>query len=215
MSLGAGPTPARKVLPFCGKRALAECGQSSALACRCSIRPPGCGKRIINKRDETLVHTGGDDEPTSVRVPVVRRTTWPRTDIRGSAPCPSKACRLWRCGGKRVPGTNLVLFPWLNGYGLARGYFDVVALRRLDAAGGEENALALCRAHLSWRARDHPHVRIAARQPCGVGRRHRLYGASVRSVAAGEALPQLRSPCNNVERVPTHVQPQAKRDRGS
>jgi hypothetical protein len=44
------------------------------LSCRYSIRPPGCGKRIINKHDDPLVHTGGDDEPISVRVPVVRRT---------------------------------------------------------------------------------------------------------------------------------------------
>jgi CysZ protein len=34
----------------------------------------------------------------------------------------------------RVPGINLVLFPTLNGYLLRRGYFEVVALRRLDAA---------------------------------------------------------------------------------
>lgn len=34
----------------------------------------------------------------------------------------------------RVPGINLVLFVALNGYLLGRGYFEVVALRRLDAA---------------------------------------------------------------------------------
>jgi CysZ protein len=33
-----------------------------------------------------------------------------------------------------VPGINLVLFLALNGYLLGRGYFEVVALRRLDAA---------------------------------------------------------------------------------
>src|SRR5262249_6699222 len=32
-----------------------------------------------------------------------------------------------------VPGINLVLFLALNGYLLGRGYFEVVALRRLDA----------------------------------------------------------------------------------
>ena len=34
----------------------------------------------------------------------------------------------------RVFGINLVLFPALNGYVCTRGYFVVVALRRLDAA---------------------------------------------------------------------------------
>ena len=34
----------------------------------------------------------------------------------------------------RVLGINLVLFPALNGYVCRRGYFEVVALRRLDAA---------------------------------------------------------------------------------
>jgi CysZ protein len=33
-----------------------------------------------------------------------------------------------------VPGINLILFLALNGYLLGRGYFEVVALRRLDAA---------------------------------------------------------------------------------
>jgi CysZ protein len=33
-----------------------------------------------------------------------------------------------------IPGINLVLFLLLNGYSLGRGYFEVVALRRLDAA---------------------------------------------------------------------------------
>jgi CysZ protein len=33
-----------------------------------------------------------------------------------------------------VPGINIVLFLALNGYLLGRGYFEVVALRRLDAA---------------------------------------------------------------------------------
>jgi CysZ protein len=33
----------------------------------------------------------------------------------------------------RVFGINLVLFPALNGYVCRRGYFEVVALRRLDA----------------------------------------------------------------------------------
>jgi CysZ protein len=33
-----------------------------------------------------------------------------------------------------VPGINLVLFLVMNGYLLGRGYFEVVALRRLDAA---------------------------------------------------------------------------------
>ncbi len=33
-----------------------------------------------------------------------------------------------------VPGINLVLFLALNGYLFGRGYFEVVALRRLDAA---------------------------------------------------------------------------------
>ncbi len=35
------------------------------------------------------------------------------------------------CAGFRI---NLVLFPALNGYLRRRGYFEVVALRRLDAA---------------------------------------------------------------------------------
>ncbi len=35
------------------------------------------------------------------------------------------------CAGFRI---NLVLFPTLNGYLRRRGYFEVVALRRLDAA---------------------------------------------------------------------------------
>ena len=34
----------------------------------------------------------------------------------------------------RVFGINLVLFPMLNGYPRRRGHFEVVALRRLDAA---------------------------------------------------------------------------------
>ena len=38
-----------------------------------------------------------------------------------------------------VPGINLVLFFVLNGYLLGRGYFEVVALRRLDA--GEARAV--------------------------------------------------------------------------
>jgi CysZ protein len=38
-----------------------------------------------------------------------------------------------------VPGINLVLFLVLNGYLLGRGYFEVVALRRLDA--GEARAV--------------------------------------------------------------------------
>jgi uncharacterized protein involved in cysteine biosynthesis len=38
-----------------------------------------------------------------------------------------------------VPGINLVLFLLLNGYLLGRGYFEVVALRRLDA--GEARAV--------------------------------------------------------------------------
>jgi len=36
-----------------------------------------------------------------------------------------------------VPGINLVLFLALNGYLLGRGYFEVVALRRLDAAAAK------------------------------------------------------------------------------
>jgi CysZ protein len=38
-----------------------------------------------------------------------------------------------------IPGINLVLFFVLNGYLLGRGYFEVVALRRLDA--GETRAM--------------------------------------------------------------------------
>jgi CysZ protein len=38
-----------------------------------------------------------------------------------------------------VPGINLVLFLVLNGYLLGRGYFEVIALRRLDA--GEARAV--------------------------------------------------------------------------
>jgi CysZ protein len=38
-----------------------------------------------------------------------------------------------------IPGINLVLFFVLNGYLLGRGYFEVVALRRLDA--GEARAM--------------------------------------------------------------------------
>jgi CysZ protein len=33
-----------------------------------------------------------------------------------------------------VPGINCVLFPTLKGYLFGRGYFETVALRRLDAA---------------------------------------------------------------------------------
>jgi uncharacterized protein involved in cysteine biosynthesis len=36
-----------------------------------------------------------------------------------------------------VPGINLVLFLALNGYLFGRGYFEVVALRRLDAAAAK------------------------------------------------------------------------------
>lgn len=36
-----------------------------------------------------------------------------------------------------VPGINLVLFLALNGYVFGRGYFEVVALRRLDAAAAK------------------------------------------------------------------------------
>jgi CysZ protein len=37
-----------------------------------------------------------------------------------------------------VPGINFVLFLGLNGYLLGRGYFEVVALRRLDAAAARK-----------------------------------------------------------------------------
>jgi CysZ protein len=36
-----------------------------------------------------------------------------------------------------VPGINLVLFLTLNGYLFGRGYFEVVALRHLDAAAAK------------------------------------------------------------------------------
>jgi uncharacterized protein involved in cysteine biosynthesis len=36
-----------------------------------------------------------------------------------------------------IPGINLVLFLLLNGYLFGRGYFEVVALRRLDAASAK------------------------------------------------------------------------------
>jgi CysZ protein len=36
-----------------------------------------------------------------------------------------------------VPGINCVLFLMLNGYLFGRGYFETVALRRLDAAAAE------------------------------------------------------------------------------
>jgi uncharacterized protein involved in cysteine biosynthesis len=36
-----------------------------------------------------------------------------------------------------IPGINLVLFLALNGYLFGRGYFEVVALRRLDAAAAK------------------------------------------------------------------------------
>jgi CysZ protein len=68
-----------------------------------------------------------------------------------------------------VPGINLFLFLALNGYLFGRGYFEVVALRRLDMGAARRVRRA---------------VRLAARQSRRAGDRYRLYVAHLRGAAA-------------------------------
>jgi hypothetical protein len=117
-----------------------------------------------------------------------------------------------------VPGINLVLFLALNGYLLGRGYFEVVALRRLDAAA----ATALRHRHggrvflggvATTGMSALPLVILVA--PVSRG----LDDACDRSVAAGCAgaggpVCGLGLFATMSSGFPTHVQPQAKRDRG-
>jgi hypothetical protein len=80
----------------------------------------------------------------------------------------------------RVPGINLVLFPTLNGYLLSRGYFEVIALRRLHAAMRNRFAGRIDVGGVVIFA-------LASAQVGAAGHRHGLYGARLRNVARGPA----------------------------
>ena len=88
-----------------------------------------------------------------------------------------------------LPGINLFLFLALNGYLLGREYFEVVALRRLDAAAtrAARNRFGL-RVFLGGGG-DRSLIRPAVRQPRGAGDRYGFYAACLRSAAASNRIP--------------------------